>query len=642
MAVDPDLVDAIAAGVADIYRDAEAALIRTIRTHLDRGLDNPAAERRAATLRSLRRAAQSIVAALEADSGPAIRDALSRSYRHGWSSALAGLPRRHFPQSGIGDAAAAALRERSGAGFVEALVMALFRDFGHVTRSILRDVVGVYRDVQAAAAGRILTGAQTRRQAAQSAWQAWIDRGVSGFTDRAGRRWKLSSYAEMATRTVAQRAAVQGQVDRLDTIGVELVYVSDAVQECARCRPFEGRILRTTPGPLDVQVEHATRDGVMVTVEAYATLDDARLRGLFHPNCRHSISAYLPGVTRVPKGRPDPDGDKARQQQRALERRIRKYKEQQLGALTDQARADAGRRVRAAQAALRAHLAANPGLKRLPYRERIGAGNMPPPGRGPEGGPVAPLGPPSEPTLDGGPAPAPPSRTRRIPPEEPPVEDRQPGPGQDRLDRPDPAHMSDTDLETALMDEMARPDFDQGWIDRLAREMDRREAEQQAREEARARNRERARARREQRDAERAQRIQDLLDDGWPEEEAVAEVLGTSVERQRRARAIAELRSEGYTGKGFEDLARQAYKDYVYRAWLAAEDATRGQLVTREGQAQGIDPASLFYGSEARARRWASDELKAWWDEHGRLSFADFKDQLLGRRGEQGGRDFLS
>ncbi|MGH3242969.1 MAG: phage minor capsid protein, partial [Spirillospora sp.] len=306
MAVDADLVDAIAATVADLYRDAETAATRAVARALRAGLDNPAAERRAGTLRALRRSAQSIVAALEADTGPTIRTALAAAYRHGWRSALADLPRRFFPQSRIAEAASEALRERSGAGFIEALAGSLIRDFGRVTENILRDVVDVFRDVQAAAAARILTGAQTRREATQAAWQAYVDRGVTGFTDRSGRRWRLSSYAEMAARTNAQRAATQGQVDRLTSLDVDLVYVSDTVQECVRCRPWEAKILRTTPGPLNVQVEHATRDGLMVTVEAAGTLPEARTAGLFHPNCRHSVSAYLPGVTRVPPAKPDP------------------------------------------------------------------------------------------------------------------------------------------------------------------------------------------------------------------------------------------------------------------------------------------------------------------------------------------------
>ncbi|MBA9003744.1 phage minor capsid protein [Thermomonospora cellulosilytica] len=644
MAVDPDIVDELAAQVAAVYQEAETALVRLITRHLDAGLDSPAAERRLGGIRALRRAATAVIAALEADSSDTIRRTLADAYRHGWTSALADLPERWMPRSGIGQAARAALAQIPGFGFVEALASALIRDFGAVHGNILRNVMDAFRSVQAAAAARILTGVQTRRQASQSAWQALVDRGITSFVDKAGRRWRLSSYVEMAARTNAQRAATQAQVDRLSTLGVELVYVSDAVQECERCRPWEGKILRTTDGPLEVVTEHATRD-IPVTVEAAGTLDQARAAGLFHPNCRHSISAYLPGVTRVPRAHADPDGYKARQRQRALERRIRREKEREQATLTDEARTAARRRIRAAQAALREHLAANPGLKRLPYREQVGGGNIPP--RDQRGDPAGGLGPPSEPTIDGGPAPAPARRTgRTLPPDEPVDDRRQPGLGQaaiDDPDRPDPRDMSDEQLDQALMDALAGAG-DQDWIDRLAAEVDRREAEARAREAARERDRQR----REEREQQLADRVIELIDQGWPEEDAVAEVYGISVERQRRQRAIDDLRAQGYSGAGFEELARQAYRDYVHQQWLDAEAATRGHMVTREGQARGIDPKSLFTGPEARARRWASDDLKAWWDEHGRLTFEEFKAQLIDdfeairRRRDRSGGDFLA
>ncbi|WP_242908686.1 phage minor capsid protein [Actinomadura terrae] len=650
MAVDPDRVDAIAASVADIYREAETALVRLVARHLDQDLDSPAVEQRLGTIRALRAGARSVIATLEADSGPAIRDGLARSYRHGWSNATAGLPERYFPRSGIGQAARAAARERSGTGFVEALAAALHGDFGRVTRNVLRNVEDAYRSVQAAAAARILTGAETRRQAAQAAWQRLVDRGLMSFTDRAGRRWRLSSYVEMATRTNAQRAATTGQVDRLDSIGANLVLVSNAPQECPRCRPFEGKILRTDPGPLEVSVQHPTRDGVMTTVHVLATLDAARGDGLFHPNCRHSISVFLPGISKLPD-RPtaDPEGHKARVRQRELERRIRRQKERAEAALTPEARKIANGRVRRAQADLRDHLAANPKLKRLRYREQPGAGNTPPRGGAP-GGPAGDLGPPTEPTLDGGPAPRPPARTRRVDERDrPPVDDRRPAPNQPELEPTprDPRRLTDDDLERQMMEAVQDPArLDE--FERLAAEVDRRDAERRAVEARRAANREAANRRREAKRDEQAQRMEELLDAGVPEEDAVAEVYGISIERQRRRRAIDDLRDQGYSGAGFEDLARASYRDLVHRQWLAAENATRGQLVTPEGRARGIDPVRLFSGPEAAARRWASDELKAWWDAHGRTTFAEWKEQLLGDSGalrrlrESGGGDFLT
>lgn len=633
MAVDADLVDDIAAQVSAIYAEAEAALLRLTARQINNGL----ARQRLADIRALRRGAQAIVTGLEADTGPAIRDALAAAYRHGWGNAVADLPEQWFPASGIGQAAREAARERSGTGFVEALAESLIQDVGRVTSNILRNVEDAYRRVQAAAAARILTGAQTRRDAAQAAWQGLVDRGLTSFTDKSGRRWRLSSYVEMATRTNAQRAAVTGQVDRLDAVGVNLVYVSNSPQECKACRPFEGKILRTDDGPLRVQVEHATRD-IPATVTAYDTLDGARSKGLFHPNCRHSVSAYLPGVSRPPQRTADPEGNAARQKQRALERKIRRAKEQQEAALTPEAKKAAGRKVRATQAELRQHLADNPKLKRLPYRERIGAGNIPPRGQGDAAGA---LGQDQQPDLFGG---ADPISRRRVADEQADrLDDRAPIEGQRAIDDgPELENLTDAELEERLMaivsDEDRMEEFE-----RIAAEIDRREQLAREVEERRARDRARAQARAERQAEEQAQRMMELLEEGWDEEEAVQEVYGIAVEQQRRDRAIGDLRAQGYTGRSFEELARASYKEHVRVAYLDAEAATNGYLVNAEGRARGIDPRDLFTGPEARARRWASDELKGWWDQHGRMTFEDWKAQLLDRRHDGGsGRDFLA
>ncbi|MGP4019966.1 phage minor capsid protein [Saccharopolyspora sp. 5N708] len=382
VAVKPDELDRIAATVAALYREAETALAQLIARHLEGDLDAdlPApvwAERKLAAVQALRRSASAIIAALQADSSDAFRRAAADAWRAGWRSALDELAARWFPRSGLSEQARSAAEEVPGFAAVESLAAAVHTDVGERSRNILRDVLDAYRAVITAATARIVTGVQTRRQTAQSAWQRFIDRGIAGFTDRSGRRWRLSSYVEMATRTVAQRAAVRAQTDRLAAAGVPLVYVSNAPQECALCRPFEGRILRTTPGPTgEVQVPHQITDEP-VTVEIVDTLAGAQLAGLFHPNCRHSVSAYLPGVTRLP-AQPTADraGDRARQRQRQIERTIRKYNSRELLALDDESIRSARRKARQWQAVLRAFLAEHPELKRLRYRERPGAGNI--------------------------------------------------------------------------------------------------------------------------------------------------------------------------------------------------------------------------------------------------------------------------
>ncbi|MGA5764486.1 phage minor capsid protein [Nonomuraea bangladeshensis] len=397
MAVDQDLLDRIAASVADLYREVETALVRTVAQQLRKDVhEQPQSvqfyQEKLDAVRKLQASARLILASLQERRATVIREAVARAYRSGSDAAVAGLPEKWFPKSGVGQRARGATAVVPNARVLENIAQALHQDVGRVDANILRAPLDAYRAVQAGAAARITSGAFTRRQASQAAWQRLMDRGISSFTDRAGRRWRLSSYVEMLARTNAQRAAVQGQTDRLAELDIDLVYISDNVQECKRCRPYESKVLRRDAGPVGkIRVEHATRDGVMVTVDVIDTLDGARAKGLFHPNCRHSASAYLPGVTTLKKGTADPEGDKARQRQRALERRIRAAKEAELGALTPAAKKAARARVAAAQGALRAHLKAHPALKRLTYREQIGAGNIP---KGqPKGGPITDLTP---------------------------------------------------------------------------------------------------------------------------------------------------------------------------------------------------------------------------------------------------------
>lgn len=634
MPVDPRDLDDIAANVAAVYQEAETALVRIIARHLageiDKDLPAPAwAERKLAAVRALRAAAQAVIAALQTSSDGAVRDAVAQAFRAGWGSALAELPAAWFPESGLGDAARAAADEVPEFAAIEALANAVTRDIGEKSRNILRDTIDAYRNVITATVARTLTGVQTRQQASQAAWQALMNRGITGFTDRAGRRWQLSSYVEMATRTVTQRAAVQGQTDRLAAMDVPLVTVSNAPQECVLCRPFEGRVLSLDGREGDRSVPHELTDKP-ITVHVTATLADAMARGLFHPNCRHSVSAYLPGVTKLPEQpTADPDGDKARQQQRALERKIRKAKLEQTGALDEQARKAAGAKVRNAQAALRAHLEEHPELKRLRYREQIGAGNIPPRGRGDAAGGI---GPDVQPTLDGGSATRAPRERPRVPE---PTATGQPAvePDRDQLDllaqppEPPPAPRDLGKLsDDELTDLMGDPSVDDEQLDAIIAELDRRQAEPAEPEPVDE----------DDPDAAKWAEVDRLVaEQGLDYEQAYADVFERDVERLRREEAIRKLRETGYTGRGFDELARAAFRDRLADDYLSAEQATNGYLLTRAGQAAGIDPRTLWTQNETYARKWASDELKQWWDENGRVTYDQFRAELLSGGNEQ-------
>ena len=97
--------------------------------------------------------------------------------------------------------------------------------------------------------------------------------------------------------------------------------------------------------------------------------------GLFHPNCRHTVTTFIEGVSTVPKpmdAEKTLENYKLEQQQRALERKVRAAKRMAEG-LQDPEAAKAWKgKVRETQKELREFIAEHSDvLRRDPWRERI-------------------------------------------------------------------------------------------------------------------------------------------------------------------------------------------------------------------------------------------------------------------------------
>ncbi|MER8158156.1 phage minor capsid protein [Streptomyces sp. NPDC094472] len=369
MPVSPAMAEDLAAAVADLYEGAEGVLIEKIRRAIAGGIDSPLwVELKLAAVGNLQAAIEDVIAALQADANGAIRQAVAEAYDRGQQAAVAELG---AVATGPALAAAEAL---PSAPAVDRLARAAIAGTGPVYLRILRTTMDAYRQVITRAAAAPLLGAQTRRQAAQSALDAFADRGITGFIDRSGRSWDMRSYVEMAMRSVVGRAAVQAHSDRLGAAGVALVIVSQAPEECPLCRPWERKILARTgaPGAREVRVQHGTEDGRTVTVRLAGSLPEARAAGLLHPNCRHSISAYLPGVSRVPEQQTSRGTYEDTQKQRYLERQVRKWKRRAAASLDGDGRRAANAKVRTYQARIRA-LTTDTGLSRKSHREQLGS-----------------------------------------------------------------------------------------------------------------------------------------------------------------------------------------------------------------------------------------------------------------------------
>ncbi|MFE5681727.1 phage minor capsid protein [Streptomyces sp. NPDC056512] len=367
MPVSPATAEDLATAISTLYEQAELALVEKVTRALAEGLDSPLwVELKLAALGNLQAAIDEVLAALQAGATGAIHEAVSEAYERGQQAAVAELG-----ALATGTAAAAA-EVLPGASVVDRLAAALVGETQATHSRILRSSLDVYRRVIAEASAAPLLGATTRRQAAQRALAQFANRGITGFVDNRGHAWNLTSYVEMATRSALGRAAVQAHTDRLGAAGIELVIVSDAPEECPRCKPWEGKILRRdgASGAGVVEVEHATEDDRVVKVRVAGSLPEARAAGLMHPNCRHTVSIYLPGLTR-PRPKPPSRGTyEQSQKQRYLERQVRAWKRHAATALTDERRTRANARVRDYQGRIR-ELVADTGLPRKSHREQI-------------------------------------------------------------------------------------------------------------------------------------------------------------------------------------------------------------------------------------------------------------------------------
>ena len=384
MPVSPAMAEDLASEVGRLYQDAEAALLERLAAALEADIESPRwAELKLAAIGNLRTAVETVAEALQRDTDGKVREALVEAYNRGRQAAVAELGALDIGRELV------ARRTLPNAPAVDRLAASMAEDTRPVYQRITRAVVDAYRRVVARASGNVLLGTMTRRQAAQRALDQFAARGITGFVDRAGRSWDMAAYAEMAVRSVTARAAVEGHIDALAEIRVGLVIVSDAPLECPLCAPWEGEVLTLSgpSGPHTVRAEHAAppeqqRQGLLrrrpspppVVVHVAGSLVEARAAGLFHPNGRHSLSAYLPGVTKRPPHHATPGTTyEDTQRQREIERHIRRWKRRQAAAMNDQARRTAGAKVRAWQSAMREHVAAHPDLRRKPAREQIGA-----------------------------------------------------------------------------------------------------------------------------------------------------------------------------------------------------------------------------------------------------------------------------
>ncbi|HEY9367559.1 phage minor capsid protein [Streptomyces sp.] len=319
-------------GVIDAHTNAEAELIAEMAKRLSKGLGSDDwARLRAGDTAAFKRRVNAVLGTLAADTEPAVIDALTRAYGRGHGS-VAPAPER-LTRRVLGSLRAAHAGARTSAN----------RAWNN-----------------AVAVGRAAPDEASRRRGVQRILDRLAGKGLTAARDH-NRNMSLRPLVEQVLGDAAHEAGRLGFFARLRSRGSDLVIVTRSPHPCPVCEPWEEIVLSV--------------GGKARGIPSMATARDA---GLFHPRCRHTVFAWQPGFVWPPNSiERQPGTYEAEQRQRTIERHIRSWKLRQAAAMDDLTKAQAGRKVRQWQAALRQHLATE-GLTRSRQRERTDFGHSRP------------------------------------------------------------------------------------------------------------------------------------------------------------------------------------------------------------------------------------------------------------------------
>lgn len=197
----------------------------------------------------------------------------------------------------------------------------------------LRMTDDVYRQTLNRVQLAMSTGSMTLNKAIDTAVEDFLNAGINCIEYKDGRRVNIADYVRMALWTTSTRAALQGHSEKLKALGYDTVAVSSYGMCSPTCLPYQGRVyindaFTSWSGETQLRADGLTYGKSNYCGKWFPLLSSAIAGGLFHPNCRHGISMWRDGDP-LPETLDNSDSErryKLEQQQRELERAIRKAK----------------------------------------------------------------------------------------------------------------------------------------------------------------------------------------------------------------------------------------------------------------------------------------------------------------------------
>lgn len=198
-----------------------------------------------------------------------------------------------------------------------------------VETAALRMTDDIYRQTVNRVQLAMAAGEMTLPVAIDMATKDFLNAGINCIVYKDGKRVNIADYVRMALQTCSARATLQGKAKRFAELGYDTVLVS-AYGGCSEtCEPYQGRVFIDDVFTLWQGERNGDMGKSVYCGKWFPLLSSAIRGGLFHPNCRHTLSQYIDGFTKIPTPIPADDIKIQReleQKQRMLERKIRKLK----------------------------------------------------------------------------------------------------------------------------------------------------------------------------------------------------------------------------------------------------------------------------------------------------------------------------
>lgn len=173
----------------------------------------------------------------------------------------------------------------------------------------------------------VVTGVETRTKAIRKAINTMAAQGITGFYDKAGRKWSAEAYTSMVIRTTAHNAAIQSVKTRQQEYGGgDIFQVSSHAGARPLCYPYQGQFFSwSSSGEFKDGAGHTHK------YDYIGNTSYGEPAGLFGINCGHHPIPMIPNYSYPQDGPEETEAENAKeyeesQRQRQYERDIREAK----------------------------------------------------------------------------------------------------------------------------------------------------------------------------------------------------------------------------------------------------------------------------------------------------------------------------